>query len=253
MKPFKIAGSNFGAMVLVILALTVNDAFSQTGENLGRRTDERTIRHLEVEWLSCYVSGDKSKYDRIVADDFTGTDESAVIRSKTEDRALLPAAPVSGGRAVNEDINVRNYGTFAIVTGRIVTKMQIGDKEIAGFKTRFTDTWSKRNGEWKVVARHYSRTPVERIAAKIDPQMFDEYQGKYALGPGFEFMVSKEGSRLFVQLSGQTKLELLPESDLVFFPKDIPALFMFVRDSTGRIARLLTIQDGKVTSATKIP
>ncbi|MGH9947226.1 MAG: DUF4440 domain-containing protein [Pyrinomonadaceae bacterium] len=253
MKPLRIVRSNFGVIVFTIFALTANEAFSQIGENVMRQTDERTIRHLEDELLSCYISGDKSKHDRIIADDFTGTDANAVIRSKTEDRTLLPAAPISGSSAVVEDVNVRNYGNFAVVTGRIVTKMRIGDKEIAGFKPRFTDTWLKLNGEWKVVARHYSRPPVEWTVAKIDPASFDEYHGKYELGPGVEFTLSKERSRLFAQLSGQPKRELLPESDLVFFTKDIPALFIFVRDRVGRISRLLTVQEGKVTSATNIP
>jgi hypothetical protein len=40
--------------------------------------DEQELRKLENDWLSVYISGDKATYDRVVADDFTGTDESAV-------------------------------------------------------------------------------------------------------------------------------------------------------------------------------
>jgi hypothetical protein len=35
--------------------------------------DEHDLRKLENDWLSVYVSGDKATYDRVVADDFTGT------------------------------------------------------------------------------------------------------------------------------------------------------------------------------------
>jgi hypothetical protein len=105
--------------------------------------DEHELRKLENEWLSVYISGDKATYDRVVADNFTGTDESAVKRSKEQDRALLPAAPTPGGIALNEDVQVRLYGETAVITGRIVTKLKVGDQEVPGFTTRFTDTWLK--------------------------------------------------------------------------------------------------------------
>jgi len=151
--------------------------------------DEQELRKLENDWLSVYISGDKATYDRVVADDFTGTDESAVKRGKEQDRALLPAAPVPGAIALNEDTQVRLYGETAIITGRIVTKAKVGDQEIPGFATSFTDTWLKRQGRWQVVARHYSRVPIERKATKLDAKIYDSYVGEYELAPGLAFRV----------------------------------------------------------------
>lgn len=208
---------------------------------------------LENEWLSTYVSGDKAKYDRIVADDFTGTDESAISRNKADDRALLPAAKVPGGSAVNEDMQVRVYGNFAIVTGRIVTRFIFADgREIVGFKTRFTDTWAKREGSWKVIARHYSRYPPERIAIDTDPSMVSELAGKYEIGSGVVYEVSIENRQLFGALTGQPKLELLAESQFVFFTRVPAAIYVFLRDRTGKISQLLFVQDGRVTAAKRL-
>jgi ketosteroid isomerase-like protein len=128
--------------------------------------DETQLRQLENEWLGAYFNGDKAAYDRIVADDATLTDESAVSRSKAQDRSLLPPAPIPGATAVNEDVQVRLYGETAVVTGRIVTT--------AGFTSRFTDTWLKRQGHWQVVARHYSRVPIERKAIKLDAKIYQK-------------------------------------------------------------------------------
>jgi hypothetical protein len=238
------------AAALAISALCAANVYGQAGGKRG--SEEELLRQLEDDWLGCYVSGDRSKYDRIVADEFIGTDEGAVVRTKADDRALLPATPTLGGSAVNEDVKVRTHGSFAVVTGQIVTRMQVGDKEIAGFKTRFTDTWIKRKGEWKVIARHYSRAAIERTAMSIEPSVFEEYKGTYELGRGMEVIVSREGSKLFGEFPGPSKLELFPESDQVFFTKAIPALFIFLRDKTGRVFRMLTIQDGRVMSAAKI-
>jgi hypothetical protein len=51
------------------------------------------------------------------------------------------------------------------------------------------------------------------------------------------------------QPPGQGKIELHSESEIVFFTKEVPALFLFIRDERGRVARLLIIQDGRVTEA----
>ncbi len=214
--------------------------------------DEQELRKLENDWLSVYISGDRATYDRIVADDFAGTDESAIKRSKEQDRALLPAAPTPGGIALNEDMQVRLYGETAVITGRIVTKARVGDQEITGFTTRFTDTWLKRQGRWQVVARHYSRVPIERKAIKLDAKLYEAYAGEYELAPGFAFNVFKEGDILFGQAPGQPKIELHPESEIVFFLKEPPALFLFIRNEKGQVAQMLTIQDGRVTAAKKI-
>lgn len=214
--------------------------------------DEQELRKLENEWLSVYISGDIATYDRIVADDFTGTDESAIKRSKAQDRALLPAAPTAGGVALNEDVHVTLYGETAVITGRIVTKLKVGDKEFPGFTTRFTDTWLKRQGRWQVVARHYSRVPLDRKAIKLDTKVYDAYIGEFELAPSLVFSVSKEGESLFGHVAGQPKVELHPESETVFFSKEPPALFLFVRNEKGQVAQMLTIQDGRVTAAKKV-
>ena len=236
---------------LAIFAVCAIPSYSQASQR-ARQSDEQQLRRLEDEWLSCYVTGDKIRYDRLVADEFVATDESAIVRVKAEDRALLPARPTPGASAVNLDMTVQSYGNFAVVRGQIVTKVTIGDKEIVGFKTRFTDTWVSRKDAWKVVARHYSRVPIDRVSVSIDTSVFDEYKGVYELGPGTAVSVSTEGSKLFGEFPGPSKLELFPESDQVFFTKSIPALFIFLRDKTGRVFRMLTIQDGRITSAEKI-
>jgi ketosteroid isomerase-like protein len=214
--------------------------------------DEVELRKLENDWLSVYISGDKTTYDRVVADDFTGTDESAIKRGKEQDRELLPAAPIPGGLALNEDMQVRLYGETAVITGRIVTKAKVGDQEVPGFVTRFTDTWLKSQGRWQVVARHYSRVPIERKAISLDTKIYDAYAGEYELAPGFAFHIFRDGESLFGQAPDQPKFELHPESESVFFLKEPPALFLFLRNETGQVAQMLTIQDGRVASAKKI-
>jgi len=128
----------------------------------------------------------------------------------------------------------------------------VGDQEISGFTTRFTDTWLKRQGRWQVVARHYSRAPIERKAIKLDAKIYDAYVGEYELAPGFASSVFKESESLFFQATGQPRMELHPESEVVFFLKEPPSLFLFIRNEKGQVSQMLTIQDGRVTAAKKV-
>ena len=74
----------------------------------------------------------------------------------------------------------------------------------------------------------------------------------YELAPGLALGVFKEGESLFGQAAGQPKFELHPESEVVFFLIEPPALFLFIRNDKGQVAQMLHIQDGRVTAAKKI-
>ena len=215
--------------------------------------DERALKRLEDQWLGSYLRGDKATFDRIVAESFTGTDESAKVRSKAQERELIQAPPASVKASLtNKDVQVRIYGDTAIVTGRIVVKTQLGGQAEISFQSRFTDTFLKRQERWQVVARHYSRVPVERTAVKLDPKIYDQYVGQYEVAPNFVLTVTKEGEKLMSRATGQPNFELLPVSEVAFFIKDLSALFIFMRGESGAVERMITIQDGLIISAKRV-
>jgi ketosteroid isomerase-like protein len=238
-----------GLLVLTIFIPVFSQAPQQTAQS---SKDEQEVRRLEDEWLGAYLRGDKTTFDRIVADVFTSTDESAKVRDKAQEREVIQTPPSSiRASLTNEDVRVRIYGDTAVVNGRIVYKAQPSGQAEISFQSRFTDTLLKRKGNWRVVARHYSRLPAERTAIKLDPKVYNAYSGQYELAPGFFLNVTREGDRLITQATGQPKYELLPESEIGFFIKDISALFVFLRDEHGEVNQLITIQDGRIIAAKK--
>lgn len=241
-------------MRLVFIGVIIFAVFSFT---LGRMENisfaqsdaEQKLKRLEDEWLNSYLRGDKQTFDRIVADDFTRTDESGKFATKAEERTLVQAPPASVNASLtNQDMQVRVYGNAAIVTGRIVSKVHGG----LNFQSRFTDTFIKRAGRWQVVARHYSRIPTERIAINVDSKIYDAYVGQYEIAPNVVLDITKEGEKLMSQSTGQPKMELLPESEIEFFIKGFTAQFVFVRDGIGRVTKLIINQEGQRVTAKKI-
>ncbi|HSK71346.1 MAG TPA: DUF4440 domain-containing protein [Pyrinomonadaceae bacterium] len=238
----------------IILFAVFSVAFGQMkNESSKQNNSEEELKRLENEWLNSYLRGDKAAFDRIVADDFTGTDESGTVRSKTEERALIQAAPGNSNLSLTvEDVRVRIYKDTAIVIGRIISKLQAGEQGGLNFQSRFTDTFVKRNGRWQVAARHYSRMPRERTVIGLDPKIYEAYIGQYELAPNVVFNVTREGEKLMSQVAGQPKAELLPESEIEFFIKGINGQFIFVRDEKGQVTKMIINQEGQRLSAKRL-
>ena len=234
----------------VILFVMFSFALGQMkNESFTQNNVEQELKRLENEWLNSYLRGDKQTFERIVADNFTRTDESGKFATKAEEKELVRAPPASVKVSLtNEDVQVRVYGKTAIVTGRIVSKVQGG----LNFQSRFTDTFVKRNGRWQVVARHYSRIPAERTVINLNSKIYDAYIGQYELAPNVVISVTKEGEKLMSQTTGQPKMELLPESEIEFFIKGFTAQFVFVRDETGQVTKLIINQEGQRVTAKKL-
>ena len=92
----------------------------------------------------------------------------------------------------------------------------------------------------------------ERVEITLDPATMDAFVGKYELRPGFVLAVTREGSRLLTQATGQDKVEVFPESATRFFLKVVDAQVEFVKGSDGRVTHLMLYQGGHAVEAKKI-
>ncbi|HWO00066.1 MAG TPA: serine hydrolase [Blastocatellia bacterium] len=91
-----------------------------------------------------------------------------------------------------------------------------------------------------------------RPSAVVDPAVYEGYVGEYELAPGFSIVISKEGARLMAQATGQPKIELIPESKLKFFVKEVDARVEFVVNDSGMAISLVLHQGGQDLPAKKI-
>jgi hypothetical protein len=65
----------------------------------------------------------------------------------------------------------------------------------------------------------------EKAVARVEPDILRAYAGRYVLAPGFEVIVTCEGTRLFALARGN-RVELFPESPTDFFAleTDVPGI-----------------------------
>ena len=65
--------------------------------------------------------------------------------------------------------------------------------------------------------------------------------------------ITRDGAQLFVQATGQPKLEMFPESDRDYFLKVVDAQITFETDSQGRATGLVLHQNGMNQQAKRLP
>jgi CubicO group peptidase (beta-lactamase class C family) len=97
-------------------------------------------------------------------------------------------------------------------------------------------------GGQKIIA---PRLP-DLVVAQVDPALYDQYTGQYDFGGGALILaVTREGSQLFAQLTGQPRLELLPISETDFAWRLANARITFVKDTQGRVTKAIHEQAGR--------
>lgn len=93
---------------------------------------------------------------------------------------------------------------------------------------------------------------VQRVAITVDPTSYDTYVGRYRLAPDFALMVFRDGNRLFVQATGQGRIEIFPEVEHRFFAKSVDAQMTFEVRAGARAARLTLHQNGRDSLAPRV-
>jgi ketosteroid isomerase-like protein len=232
---------------------------AKTAEAAGDGSStEQDLLKLEREWLDSYIKGDEDTMARIESDDFTITYQDGSVRTKSDELANLKkrtGPPDPSLTMSTEDVKVRIYGDTAVLTGVFVAKSAEHLE-----RSRYTDVYVKKDGAWRVVASHLTsvKTPPPPPAPAsaepkpaFDTKAYDDYQGEYEL-PIFTLVITREGDKLFAQPPGDSKEELIPESETQFSVTNVNAKVRFVRDDTGRVSHILVNLNGEELTGKKV-
>jgi len=94
--------------------------------------------------------------------------------------------------------------------------------------------------------------PKQRTEARIDPNLLDNYIGRYQLNPNLIIEITRDGDRLFSQSVVVTqpgismpKLELFAEGERDFFHKEVNAQISFETGADGPATGLVIHRPGR--------
>lgn len=137
-------------MLSVLLLLIVGPlAAAAQSTDAGTAADREQIIQLERDWTQSFVTMDVAANQRIVADDYFGTEPDG-RRSKKADilNEVKTEEPLASNHLNEDDVTIRFYGQTAVVNGSENWKLKSGKTG----KFIWTDVFVKRNGKWQVVA-----------------------------------------------------------------------------------------------------
>jgi hypothetical protein len=105
-------------------------------------------------------------------------------------------------------------------------------------RKQVTDTWLRRNGEWKIIASQAHRYYEDPAVGKTDPKKFVDYIGTYELAPDQTRSITAEGDKLFVERKSK-KEQLFPETPEIFFRKGVEGRILFRYGANGKVDALI--------------
>jgi serine-type D-Ala-D-Ala carboxypeptidase/endopeptidase len=94
--------------------------------------------------------------------------------------------------------------------------------------------------------------PAPKPEISVAPELLQRYVGRYELAPNFILSVTREGTRLFTQATGQPKFEVFAVAPTEFFVKAFEAQLSFHVDEAGKVSSLTLHQGGRDMPAKKI-
>ncbi len=119
-----------------------------------------------------------------------------------------------------------------------------------------TNSASERNDDIPfhlLSGRPLMPAPPERIAIRLGTDALEPLVGRYRLSDARFLFVTREGDRLFAQLTGQWRFEVYPESPVDFFWRIADARMRFEMGPDGGVTGLTTSQNGRELQAKRVP
>jgi CubicO group peptidase (beta-lactamase class C family) len=134
-----------------------------------------------------------------------------------------------------------------------------GFQSFAGFnKEKGTAVVVLSNGKESVVDIGFhlldNRHQLKQMqaTATVDSVSLEKYTGTYQHSSGTKYFVSREGNKLFVQLSGQGVNRVFPKLENRFFYKAVKAEIEFTNEDSGEFQQLTLYQGGQEIPAKRI-
>lgn len=87
--------------------------------------------------------------------------------------------------------------------------------------------------------------PAARPEVKLTEAQLTPFTGEYQLMPGFNIAVTREGTQLFCQATGQPRFEVFASSPTRFFLKVVEADIEFYPDDKGVVNKMVLFQGGQ--------
>jgi hypothetical protein len=221
------------ATVCVPLIAAVAIAGSATSQPSKPTKLESELRSVLRERWAALARNDATAFGAFLDEDVLIPDLGLVYDKKT---LIERAGTLKETSSEPRDVHVNGYKDAAVMVYRTTSHVPFAGQEFTE-ELRIVETYVKRNGRWLLTARAESEIPnANRVSAKVNPELLDEYVGEYQVSPGNVVKITREGDHLMEQGQGDPKPEAdLPLSSSAFFQREQPGVLTFTRSPDGKV------------------
>jgi ketosteroid isomerase-like protein len=144
---------------LFLIGFTAVAAYSQM--NIARpapplSADQLQVMSIEEQFRAARLHSDVTTLDRILADDYTGTNQYGVARNKADMKELFKTFKLKSLTLAKTDVKV--HGDTAVVTG---TQTETIPDPPAPSRMRFVRVYVKQDGRWQLLTSEQLPTTQE--------------------------------------------------------------------------------------------
>lgn len=118
---------------------------------------EEELLKLEKEFAQAIVKNDAEAIGRFLADDWIIIDADGGVIDKSRFLGVVKSGALTHEMMESEEISVRIYEGFALVTGLTATKGKFMGQEFST-RERATDVFVNQDGQWRCVFSQLTRS-----------------------------------------------------------------------------------------------
>ena len=105
---------------------------------------------LEDQWTTALVNRDARTFDQLLAPNFVYTENNEVMSRGDVIKSVNGSDRVTWAR--NEGMKLHDFGDVQVITGVLHLKGTANKGVAFDKRFRFTDTWQKQSGRWRIIA-----------------------------------------------------------------------------------------------------
>jgi ketosteroid isomerase-like protein len=153
-----VRGISTTAGILIAASLLTGECARAPKQETDPEAARAEILAIENQWATAIERQDAAAFERLASEDFRFIDENGRVLNRAQYIADRSHNPDNVESAVQDEIEVRQYGDAAIATGRSTLH---GTRDGAPFVYRFrwTDVYVRRAGRWQPVSAQLTALP----------------------------------------------------------------------------------------------
>jgi hypothetical protein len=141
--------------VILLLAVASFAGTARIVAQSSHDADVRELQRLETVWNEAHENGDADVLEKLWADDMEVAVPKMPVMRKADVLKFARSGRMKFLTYRTSGIRVRVYDNAAVVTGRLQRTRSMNGQEISD-DWRFTKTYVRETGQWRVVSFHAS-------------------------------------------------------------------------------------------------